>query len=453
MAFQAKDLDSCLKDLPGPNSDSPLCVALSGGLDSTALLHALSTLDEHRDRLRALHVDHGLHPESADWASANARLCGELNIPFRSLRISVPDRPGESPEALARTARYDALRGEILPGELLLLAHHADDQAETVLLQLLRGAGPAGLAAMPPCVPFGEGWIGRPLLRFKREELERYAAGHGLQWVHDTSNDDTDIDRNFLRHRIMPLLKDRWPAATFTISRSARLCAEARSVMDEFANADLDKLMQEKRLSLAGLTNLPIERQRNIVRAWIRRCGFELPDSRRLLAIFDHVIDAVEDARPEVEWGAVIVRRYRNWLYVHERDATDSEAPARSDLTRPGESQIVLGAGAGSMLFEQCESDHPEARLCWDCLQGGVLRIGWRSGGERLRVAGQKNSRPLKKLLQEAGVVPWMRDRIPLVFCDDELVAVGDLWVCADAAYQGVGEAARVRWLGRPELF
>lgn len=453
MAFQAKDLHSFLQNLRGPDRNSPFCVALSGGLDSTTLLHAMSTLEVYQGRVRAIHVDHGLQPESAAWASVNGRLCSELKIPFRLLRISVPDCTGESPEALARAARYDALRGEIVSGELLLLAHHADDQAETLLLQLLRGAGPAGLAAMPACAPFGVGWVARPLLNFEREELESYAAEHALQWVHDASNDDTDIDRNFLRHRIMPVLKERWPAAAVTISRSARHCAEACTVMDERANADLDRLMQQRKLSLAGLTDLPIERQRNVVRAWIRRCGFEMPDSRRLLSIFEHVIGAAEDARPEVEWGTAIVRRYRDSLYVHERDAVDSAGPASSGLSQRGANQIVLDAGAGSLVFEPCESDHPEARLCWDYLRGGDLRIGWRCGGERLRVAGRKHSSPLKKLLQEAGVVPWMRDRIPLIYRNDDLVAVGDLWVCADAAYQGVGEAARIRWRGRPELF
>lgn len=207
-----------------------LIVGYSGGLDSHVLLHGLAM---HRpywltQKLEAIYVDHGLQTASAVWGEHCAEVCRDLNMPFRVLKIDARPVPGESPEAAARRARYAALAAELGFDSALLTAHHRDDQAETLLLQLLRGAGPYGLAAMPAVSRLGQGRLLRPFLEVDRAELLAYAGKHGLRWIEDASNTDTGFDRNYLRHRVLPLLRERWPAVNRTLSRSARSVRKQR---------------------------------------------------------------------------------------------------------------------------------------------------------------------------------------------------------------------------------
>ena len=452
MAFNEVLLASCLERLLGDRISSPFCVALSGGLDSTVLLKALTGLGRKKAVLRAVHIDHGLHDDSKSWSDGCASLCQRLGVSYDSLAVNIPRDKGLSLEAQAREARYRAIAKQLDRGEILMVAQHADDQMETVLLQLLRGAGPAGLAAMPELAPFADGWLCRPLLSNTRAELASYANTNKLNWQEDPSNLDTAFDRNYIRRRVIPVLLERWPSASATMSRSARHCAEVAELIDDLAVLDLAQLVDGERLSTTGLSALSQARQRNVVRCWLRKSGFSVPDSRRLQSILDNVVAAADDAAPEVLWNGVAVRRYRQYLHVMDDDTSTTafeKAPRQSwDIS----GSLDLGT-AGRLVLERCEAGSAEQTLDLERLEGRLLNVRWRVGGERIRIGGRKNSKSLKKLLQEAGVLPWMRKQIPLIYDGDRLLAVGDLWVCADAVAEKGAKAVKLRWLNRPELF
>ncbi len=288
--------------LPGYPAVS-LCVALSGGVDSTALLVALKRATRSPTRLRALHVDHGLRPAAKQWAAECRRLARRLGIPLQVLTTKISRVPGESLEAAAREARYRLLGSELRPAEILLTAHHVDDQLETVLLQLFRGAGLPGLAGMPALAPFAAGWLARPLLSRSRAELEEWARSEGLSWVEDDSNVEETLDRNYLRRRILPLIRARWPGSAAAVARSARHVAEAQTLLDALARADVDRASYGESLSVKTLRALPLNRRRNALRFWITRAGYLAPDTRRLEEIAGPLLNARADANPFVEWG------------------------------------------------------------------------------------------------------------------------------------------------------
>ncbi|MCB1825603.1 MAG: tRNA lysidine(34) synthetase TilS [Candidatus Competibacteraceae bacterium] len=393
-----------------------LIVGYSGGLDSHVLLHLLATNRAcwPGRTLAAVYVDHGLQAASARWGEHCAHTCHELDIPFRVLRIDARPAPGESPEAAARRARYAALAAELGPDAALLTAHHRDDQAETLLLQLLRGAGPHGLAAMPTASRLGSGWLLRPLLDVDRSGLLAYALEHDLRWIEDVSNTDTDFDRNYLRHRILPLLRERWPAVARNLARSAQWCAETADWLDANADADLARVTTQRpdALHIPALQALGEPRQRNALRRWLRQLGLPVPDARQLRHILHDALTAARDRQPRVRWRGGEARRYRDTLYAmpplppHEPRQTlvwRANADGYPPLDLPGLGTLRLRATRGEGL---------RAEL----LAGVTLTIRFRQGGERFRPVGRHHSQELKKLLQEAGIPPWERDRLPLIY-------------------------------------
>jgi tRNA(Ile)-lysidine synthase len=417
-------------------------VAFSGGCDSLALLHALVELGVRLPaRLRALHADHGLQPESAAWARDCQHQCAALNVPLEVMRLGLAPVSGQSLEAVAREARYLALGARIGPGDLLLTAHHQDDQAETLLLQLLRGSGVSGLAGMPSLAPLGVGQLARPLLAFARREIEDYARGQGLVWIDDPSNRKLDFDRNYLRHRVIPQLRARWPGLSRSLARSARHCGEARTLIDELARRDLAAARDEgsDRLQLEVLRVLPAPRCRALLRRWIREQGRPVPPTAALDRILDELLPAPRDRRPEVKWSGGEVRRFRDGLYLlRPLPALDPNWRRSWD----GAAVLVLPAGLGRLLMEPVTGHG----IAVGRLRDADLTVGFRQGGERCRPVGAARSRRLKQLLQEAEVPPWERARLPLLWLDGELAAVGDLWVCENYA-AGRGEPGlRLRW-------
>lgn len=410
-------------------------VALSGGLDSTVLLHALA---ERRDRLgaplHAVHVDHALQPDSPAWAMHCRALCERLDVPMESFGVMVDAAAGASLEAAARDARYQAFRELLDDNDALLTAQHQDDQLETFLLQALRGAGPQGLAAMPECTRLGRGWLLRPLLAWPRAALAEWARERGLAWLEDSSNADERFDRNYLRRRVVPMLKARWPAAAQTLSRSARHCAESARLVDELAAADLAAVTANAdTLPLEGLRRLDAARQRNLLRHWLDWLGFPRPSEKKLEHILSDVIPARPDAAPCVEWADVAVRRFRDALYAERARAL----PAGGDWE--GE-RFELGAGWGSL-----RRVHDEA----PGLPHGHTEIHFREGGETLRPLGRDHHHELKKLLQEAAVLPWCRHALPLVYVDGVLAAVADRWLNADIVRP---RGWRVAWDDAPRV-
>lgn len=440
MAFTTDHLLQVLSGWPTP---AAYRVALSGGLDSTVLLHALASV---RDRLpapvAAAHVDHGLHADSATWAGHCQALCDRLDVPLEVCSVTVPCETGDSPEAAARAARYAALAGVMAAGELLLTGQHADDQAETVLLQLLRGAGVAGLAAMAPYASLGPGALGRPLLGVDRNDLTDYAAAHRLAWLDDPSNEDTGYDRNYLRHQVMPRLRQRWPAMARTISRSAAHCAAADAVVSQAAAAALEPcLLSRHRLALYPLLQQPADQRDHIVRVWIARAGLPTPPAHKLAALWTEVIPAAEDRSPVLSWPGAEIRRYRDVLWLMSPLAA---VPRDWTANWGGDGELLLPDGLGRLKTAGGIAGIDPQRWA-----DGRITVAYRSEGLRCTPAGRQGSRSLKKLFQEGDVPPWLRERTPLIFIDGELAAVADHCVCKPFAAAGAG--VRVVWQ-RPEV-
>ncbi|MDH5785435.1 MAG: tRNA lysidine(34) synthetase TilS [Chromatiales bacterium] len=397
-------------------------VALSGGLDSTVLLHLLSQLSAERNLpIYAIHVDHGISPNSAGWAAHCQQQCEMLGIELVTQRVRI-ERKGKGLEAAARDARYRAFAEVVGAGDMLLTAHHQDDQVETMLLQLLRGGGVRGLAGMPEFRPFDAGWLARPLLHYSREQLQRYAENNGLSWIDDPSNFDISLERNYLRHELIPQLERRHQGLRTVLARSAGHFAESASLLDELAAQDLSLLATgEKSLPIPELLLLSEARQHNLLRYWLRDRGLTVPDSRNLQRIIDEVLSAAEDAQPLVHWPGSEVRRYRDRLYAMP---PLPPAPEHSlDLPWEGETLQVLPAELGELRVNRTEGEGIQA----DFLSGSVT-VRWRRGGERIELAGRTGHHSLKKLCQEVGLPPWERERRPLIYIDGVLAQVAGLW-------------------------
>ena len=416
-------------------------IAFSGGLDSTVLLHALASLRAERGvPLLAIHVDHGLQDDSGAWSEHCGTIAEELGIDYLCRSVTVQLESGKGPEASARDARYTALHAELRFGDWLISAHHREDQAETLLLNLIRGSGPMGIAGIGAIRRFGPGWLARPLLETGRDDMLEYAKQEGLQWLEDPSNVDRRFDRNFLRHDIVPRLKSRWTDISARLQRSAGHAAEASQLLANLAEIDLLALGgQPDRLPIDGLLDLSAARQRNLLRYALRNLGLSTPTAMQLSRVINEVIPARRDAQPLVSWPGAAVRRYRNGLYLLPEKLIES--PAAIEVSSD---DVPLGTGLGVLQFVRGAARGLSERL-WT----RDIQVRFRHGGEEFQPLGQSHTRKLKKLLQEEGVVPWMRDRLPLVYAGDELVAVGDLWLASEA----VGEpGVAVRWKDRPAL-
>jgi tRNA(Ile)-lysidine synthase len=414
-----------------------LWIAFSGGLDSSCLLHAAAAARQRLPGpLGAVHVDHGLHPDSPRWSERCRQVCGALGVPLVIRRVAIGPAPGESPEAVARAARYAELGDLLGPGELLLTAHQQDDQAETLLLALLRGSGPEGLAAMPLVSDLGPGRLVRPLLGVPRAALEAYARDQGLSWVEDPSNVVLAFDRNFLRRRVLPLLRERWPAASATLARSAAHCAEAAALIAEAADESLRGLGGSRpgTLSLPALARLDPPRARAALRLWLKRLGLPRPDTAHLGRILAEVLPARPDANPLVAWPGCEIRRYRGDLF------------ALRPLPPPPAGTLLDWHGPVLTL------PPPLGTLERDGMGGAMgpvdpLRVHFGLAGQRCRPSGAAHRRSLKKLFQEAGVPPWLRPYVPLVFAGEGLVAVAGVCPCTAAPGSGT---EWIRWSGHP---
>ncbi len=410
-------------------------MALSGGVDSVALLLALGALPPPLP-LRAVHVNHHLNPNASLWERHCRGLCRGLGVPLAVRHATIDARSGESLEALARDARYGLLASALRPGELLVTAHHLDDQFETVMLQLLRGAGAAGLAAMPGLTRFGPGWLGRPLLDVPRATLEDWARSAGAQWVDDDSNVDQRFDRNYLRHRVSPVLRERWPAAARTVARGAAHLGEALEVLAEVASRDLAALRRGSAVDGRALAALPLARQRLALRAWLAERGAATPDAATLERIRGLTDTVRADAAPVLRWPGGELRRYRSRLYAGPPTTAGVPAAVASWRWRRRR-RLPLGDGLGVLVIRRDpRGELDPARL------PESLSVRFRAGGEKIadRVGGPRRS--LKETLRAAGVLPWMRSRLPLVCDGDSLVAVPGICVAGDFA---ANERSRAR--------
>ena len=414
-----------LPAIPSTGAGRPLLVGFSGGLDSTVLLCSLALSIAHRQRgLRAVHVHHALHPGADQWAADCQRVCDRLGIGLTIVHADVRRDEGIGLEAAARKARYAAFESTLRDGEVLVLAHHRDDQSETFLLRALRASGVDGLAAMPAWRAIGRGWLWRPLLDIPRDALLAYARAHGLEWIDDASNADTAMDRNFLRHHVLPLLRERWPDADAAFAHSAALCGDAATLLagdDAIALAGMCPV-DPRMLDVASLLALDPPRRARVLRRWVASLGLPPLPAQGIARVEADLLHAAPDAHAQFEWAGAAIRRWRSALHA---GVATKPWPEDWSTSWDGTQALELPDG-GSLRLQGAPS------------LAQPLLVRGRQGGERITLPGRIHSHALKHVLQDLDVPPWRRDRLPLLFdAEGELLAAGNV----------VSSAAMAAWL------
>jgi tRNA(Ile)-lysidine synthase len=431
MTTPPDDLLTHLAAAPMPSAPGTI-VAFSGGLDSSVLLHALVAL--RVPGLRACHVHHGLQAAADDWAAHCERVAGSIGVPLQILRVVVDPQDPAGPEAAARASRYAALRQSIGEGEVLATAHHRDDQAETVLLRLLRGSGVRGLSAIQRLSVFEPGLLWRPLLDLPRTVLLNYAQRHRLEWIDDPHNADVRYTRSWLRQQVMPQLRQRFAQLDANLSQAAAHAAETTELIDSLAGIDLADPAHAARpagtLSVSSLLSLTPARRRNLLRHWLQGKGHALPPAAMIDRITSEVLQAGTDAEPCLHWTGCELRRYRDALFA----MTPLPPPPPADWVCPWSSGAVLSLPPGcGQLVATAPPPLP-------------VRVRLARAGERLRPDRQTTSRSFKNLFQEAGIPPWTRLRMPLIEHDGEPLLVPGLGLATHRGRQVLDSGWQVQW-------
>jgi len=416
-------------------------VAYSGGVDSHVLLHCCKQLSVP---LRAVHVHHGLQSVADYWVNHCQNICAALDVPLDVIYVDAKQKRGQSPEEAARKARYDALHTNLSEGDCLLTAQHLNDQAETLLLQLFRTASTAGLSAMPERRRFGVHVHIRPLLSFTRQEIENYAEENGLHWIEDPSNQDINFDRNYIRTNLIPLLEDRWPEIINQLSTVASLQASNLQVLEDMAAIDLANSIRipvfqstvqayvvVSVLSIINLKQLSLPRLFNVLRFWIINAidaGYTkiLPTRKLLEEIVKTIIFVQQDASPVIFFSGLEFRKYQSDLYLLKPMLFKSAIESLAEYEVVWQARLPLDLPLLKMRLRVVNKSGEGLQMR---LLDEPLTIRFRQGGENIHPAGRQHSQSLKKLLQEAGIPPWERDSLPLLYYKEELVAVAGLWI------------------------
>jgi tRNA(Ile)-lysidine synthase len=424
---------------PGfPQGASQMVVAYSGGLDSTVLLHMAKQL-KSKTPLLAVHVNHNLSDNALNWQTHCRQICDDWHIPFIAKSVHITSNE-KGLEAEARKLRYAAIAEVIEVKALVLTGQHQQDQLETFLIQLKRGAGPKGLSCMPRSAVFEkQSTLVRPLLDMTRDDLEQYAQEHNLTWIEDESNQDTRFDRNFIRHQILPTLQQRWPGFGKAASRSVGLIAEQQQLVDELAAQDLKtlrliqdthkldedahKLIQDT-LNLDGLLKLSDVRQRNVLRYWITTRQVTLPSKIILDKMIEEVIKAKPDAQPKVQWSGHQLRRFRDEIYLFDNSIEQKGEDCTLTLNDP----MVLNDNIGLLCLS--DEDGSQGLVIRSPRLDEVVTVRFDVTGISCKPSGSPHTRKLKKLFKDYDVPPWQRSRTPLVYYNEQLVAVAGLFVC-----------------------
>ncbi|MGH1441524.1 MAG: tRNA lysidine(34) synthetase TilS [Cellvibrionaceae bacterium] len=424
-------------------------VALSGGLDSSVLLHALMKANQMLVQplsLAALHINHQLSPRSDEWQAHCQRVAEALDVEFFADAVNI-DARGRGLESAAREARYTVFSGFLSSQDCLLMGHHADDQAETVLLRLMRGAGVLGLSGIPSVRPLGDAHLLRPLLQQTREQLTEYAQLHALTWVEDESNESEQFDRNYLRHQVMPLLAERWPQMNKRLVKTAFHLQEAQTLLHDLAEMDLhtlDARVERYGVSIdwKALKQLKPERISNVIRYWCEQQHLSVPDSEQMQQIHEQFFSSSAMLTSAVvNWGNVELRQFNQRLYlmlILDKFSSKKDAMAwdrKTDLDMGSAGHLVLSEDSGQgMAFP-------------DVFDKKSISIRWRTGGERCTPMGRSSSQTVKKLLQEYKLETWLRDRVPLIYIDEQLAAVGDIWLCQEFVGMSDDAMVNVHWV------
>jgi tRNA(Ile)-lysidine synthase len=413
---------------------SQIVVAYSGGLDSTVMLHMVKQSTPSIPLL-AVHVNHNLSPNAAKWQTHCENVCKAWKIPFiaKSVHITSNDK---GLEAEARKLRYEAISECIVQNAVVLTGQHQQDQLETFLLQLKRGAGPKGLSCMPRSIEFEkDAVLLRPLLDLTRQELEQYAIDNNLSWIEDESNQDTRFDRNFIRRDVLPIIQARWPGFGKAASRSIGLIAEQQQLVDEMAAEDLQPLqLNNNSFDSSSLKKLSKARQRNLVRYWIMGQKVSLPSMSVLDNMLTQVIDAKPDAMPQVKWGDHQLRRFRDVVYLFDNSIEMPGIDCRLIVNQA----MVLNDNIGTLCLtdevadDQANERGKQALLLRPPMEDETVSVRFNVPGLSCKPLGAAHTRKLKDLFKQHNIPPWQRSRTPLIYYNEQLVAVAGMFVCED---------------------
>jgi tRNA(Ile)-lysidine synthase len=417
-----------------------LWVAYSGGVDSHVLLHRCLALHEELPEIAgAIHVHHGLSQNADTWQQHCQMVCEQVDLVCHISRVEVAE--GEGLEDKARRVRYAAIKAYLQPGDAVLFAQHQDDQAETLLLQALRGGGPRGLAAMPAVATLGDGYMIRPMLAVSRQQILDYANKHELRWIEDDSNRDIRFDRNFIRQEIMPVLNQRWPAASRTLSRTASHTAGLVELTDELLLDELQGLAgnQPDTLSINALKAVSTVKASLLIRAMCYKLALPLPATAHIRELLDKQLHTQTDRQIHINWPGAEIRRYQDDLYILASSPLIVDSQWQYDWD--GKGLLEIPELYGNIRLEETQG----SGISSEAIQQG-LTIKPRSGGERCKPAGDSHTRSLKTIYQDHHVPPWEREKLPLIFSNDTLIAIADIVVCDQAAVSGDSAGFKIIW-------
>ncbi len=402
-----------------------LCVAYSGGIDSHVLLEQLNNLNQGDAAipLDAIYINHNLQDDAKHWGKHCQEVCLSMSVPFQQIEVNATPEAGESPEEKARSVRYQALENQLFANQWLVTAQHMDDQAETLLLQLLRGSGAHGLSAMPTKKNLGDGELHRPLLTISKGQITAFAKKNHLSWIDDPSNNDQAIPRNYLRKTVIPALEKMWPETIQMLERSASWLGESAEMMSEIAEQDFLVCRGDyQSLCLEKLMTLTPIRQKNLLRFWFHQRGLKRPGNEKLLLIKEQIIHAREDANPQLDWQGISLRRFKDKLFMLPKGI---ETDINWQVSWGADSAVSLVNKIGVLSVSEVTGQGLKKHY-----QHKKLELRLRIGGEHCHPAKRNHSRSLKKLFQEYSVPPWYRDQWPLLYCDNQLIAVPGLFIC-----------------------
>jgi tRNA(Ile)-lysidine synthase len=415
---------------PHVSPDVKVVVALSGGVDSRVLLDLISAFKKKKDtplaQVEAVHVHHGLSPYADNWVASCQQWCLEAGINLSIERVSLSLERGESIEHIAREARYEALASHLSEGDILLTGQHSDDQLETFLLALKRGSGPKGLSAMAEVMPFRQATLIRPLLKVTRESILSYARESNIDWVEDESNQDTRFDRNFIRHQVAPVLTQRWPSFHVSVQRSAELCAQQEQLLDELLYDKLHRVLQDDlSVSILGLSEVSDIARSHLLRMWLAQLNVSMPSQVQLNHLWYQIALAKPDANPKLRLNHIEIRRFDGRLFCVPITQDVSQWHCRIDIKQA----VNLPDGLGILrLLPIAPDSESQYTLSYAPLTG---KLSVCFNPEKLTACpyGKLGSKTLKKWFQEYAIPSWQRRRMPILMCDEKVVAVANLFI------------------------
>ncbi len=419
------------------NQAKQVYLAYSGGLDSHVLLHLCASNQTIKPKLTVVHIHHGLQKIADDWVIHCQQQTQQLGVNYKLLQVNARKLKGKSPEETAREARYHALKKLLAKNEVLLVAQHREDQLETVLLQLFRGAGIQGLSAMAEISVFGKGKLLRPLLDCSQQSLKNYALKQQLNWVEDPSNQCNDFERNFLRNKIVPLLKTHWQALDKTVARSAKHCANAQQLLTKLGSTLLIEIInRDNSLSIKGLLSLQSQQQALVIRQWFAHLQLKMPSMVFIEQVFKQMIAANKSANPILKHGDYYLRRYQDKLYclIEENNVIHCQPWLQINQ------RLQLSP---SSYLQRIPATTGIPEPLWEIAK---VTIRYRTGGEKIALVNRKGHHRLKKLFQEAKIPPWEREQIPLIYFDDKLIAVADLWISSELISDNKNPCYQLKW-------